>query len=105
MGGIAGGLATLLFFSILFLSRAKFLKGSRWGMNFSEVTCPECGKPLPKLRIPKNWRQFWWGGWSCESCGKEFDKWLKPIDQAFQSKHERMVDTQNGRKDAGGNSE
>jgi hypothetical protein len=80
VGGIAGGLFTLLVFSILFMSRAKFLRGSRWGMNFSEEICPECGKPLPRVRIPKNARQFWWGGWTCGNCGKEFDKWLKPAE-------------------------
>jgi endogenous inhibitor of DNA gyrase (YacG/DUF329 family) len=93
MGGIAGGLFTLLVFLILFLSRAKILKGSRWGMNFSEVMCPECGKPLPRVRIPKNSRQFWWGGWTCENCGKEVDKWLKPIGSSSQGNADRIPES------------
>ena len=93
MGGIAGGLLTLLVFLILFLSRARFLKGSRWGMNFSEVSCPECGKPLPRVRIPRNSRQFCWGGWTCEHCGMEFDKWLKPIGSIARESAERFPES------------
>lgn len=26
------------------------------------------------FRIPKNWRQFLWGGYSCGKCGAELDK-------------------------------
>ena len=82
VSGIAGGLGALLVFAILFMTRAKFLKGSRWGMNFSDVNCPHCGEALPRIRRPKNLRQLLWGGWTCSNCNQEFDKWLNPASRS-----------------------
>ncbi len=36
--------------------------------------CPNCGEKLPALRLPRNARQFMWGGSSCPKCGQEFDR-------------------------------
>lgn len=36
--------------------------------------CPECGRPLPKIRLPKGKRQAVWGGWTCPNCGCEIDR-------------------------------
>ena len=36
--------------------------------------CPECGKPLPKIRIPKTMSEAYWGGWICPYCGCEIDR-------------------------------
>ena len=47
-------------------------------MNFAETNCPECDEPFPRVRVPKGWKEFWWGGWTCQKCNKKFDKWLKP---------------------------
>ena len=47
-----------------------------FGLNLSLPTgCPKCGAPLPTIRAPKNARQLLRGGWTCVSCGVEFDKW------------------------------
>ena len=81
MGGVIGGISTIVVLGLLFLYRVKFLEGSKWGANFSEVECPECGNELPRVRAPKNLRQMLWGGWTCSECGKEYDKWLNPVGE------------------------
>ncbi len=46
------------------------------GINLSPPNaCPKCARPLPKVRVPTNARQFLWGGWTCAGCGVELDKW------------------------------
>ena len=53
---------------------------SQRGIRFeSKLKCPECQKPLPAFRLPRNMRQFLWGGWTCPSCGLEVDRHLGPI--------------------------
>lgn len=47
----------------------------RWGINPSPVDCPRCGKRQPKARIPNSVYQALWGGWTCDSCGCEMDKY------------------------------
>jgi len=54
-------------------------KNGRWGINTNNVLCPKCGMPMPKIRKPQNWRQFLWGGGTCNGCGCEVDKWGKEI--------------------------
>lgn len=36
-----------------------------------EKNCPYCGEVLPKMRIPKNKRQTFVGGWTCKKCKHE----------------------------------
>ena len=48
---------------------------NQWGINTKSVSCPACGCPVPKVRQPKSMRQALWGGWKCEKCGCEMDKW------------------------------
>jgi len=48
---------------------------NQWGINTKPVTCPACGRPVPKVRQPKSVKQALWGGWTCEKCGCEMDKW------------------------------
>lgn len=38
------------------------------------LSCPNCRTPLPRVRRPKNMRQFLWGGWTCAKCGAELDR-------------------------------
>jgi hypothetical protein len=33
------------------------------------------------IRKPKNRRQALWGGWTCEACGLEYDKWGRTVDE------------------------
>ncbi len=60
-------------------------KKSKWGINLKALkpgvvlTCPACGTELPKIRKPTNLKQFLWGGFTCKSCGKEYDKWFVEI--------------------------
>ncbi len=51
-----------------------------FGINTQAVDCPCCGDPAPQARVPANFRQFLWGGATCENCGLEFDKWGQALD-------------------------
>lgn len=78
---IAAGIAIWRFLTtVVFKKQIKSLEGTKLGVNLSEAKCPNCGNPFPRVRTPKNFRQAMWGGWTCEKCGTEFDKWLKPIE-------------------------
>ena len=46
-----------------------------WGINVKEVCCPRCGKEMPAVRKPSSLKQTMFGGWSCQHCGCEMDKW------------------------------
>jgi hypothetical protein len=48
---------------------------NQWGINTKPANCPACGCPVPQVRQPKSIRQALWGGWRCEKCGCEMDKW------------------------------
>jgi hypothetical protein len=52
---------------------------NRWGLNFEQVNCPRCHALVPRVRIPKSRRGMFWGGWTCDKCGYEMDKWGNPI--------------------------
>jgi DNA-directed RNA polymerase subunit RPC12/RpoP len=81
VGAITGGVAVVFLFVIGRKKKLKIDEGSKMGLNLSgDLKCPNCGTPAPAVRRPKNFRQFMWGGWTCANCGKEFDKWLKPVD-------------------------
>ncbi|MCV3274278.1 helix-turn-helix domain-containing protein [Roseobacter sinensis] len=53
----------------------------KWSFNFKKVTCPNCSQTLPPIRVPKNSRQFLWGGWTCEKCGCEISKMGKVLQK------------------------
>ena len=36
--------------------------------------CPRCGTPVPMFRVPDSVRQTFWGGWTCQNCGTEMDR-------------------------------
>jgi uncharacterized protein (UPF0212 family) len=36
--------------------------------------CPNCGDPIPMVRVPQNGRQFLAGGSTCPKCGAESDR-------------------------------
>ncbi len=51
------------------------------GINFTiPKACPKCAAPLPAVRVPKNFRQMMFGGWTC-ACGVELDKWGRPLPE------------------------
>ncbi len=52
-------------------------KKNRFGINISPPQCPECGQQAPSIRKPKNLGQVLWGGFTCNKCGAEIDKWGK----------------------------
>ena len=70
---LLGGLAALVVGTIF---------KTRFGMNvtaiFGGAKCAHCGAPVPAVRTPKTPYQVNWGGWTCEKCGLELDKWGNP---------------------------
>jgi hypothetical protein len=55
----------------------------KWGINFRQPACTQCGSPLPivTVRMPTSWRQAMWGGWTCSECGFELDRWGRPTEK------------------------
>jgi hypothetical protein len=54
--------------------------GPDWGINLESVQCPACSKSMPPIRVPKDWHELMWGGWTCPACGCQMDKWGKARD-------------------------
>jgi len=50
---------------------------NKFGINTSELKCPTCGLAAPATRKPKNTSEALWGGFTCEQCGAEVNKWGK----------------------------
>jgi hypothetical protein len=52
---------------------------NKWGINLRRVACPNCGKQMGQIRMPKSGRQAMWGGHTCPNCRCEMDKWGRRI--------------------------
>jgi hypothetical protein len=65
---------TVVFVGLVLVVYGIFTR-NRWGVNFKEVNCPRCHALVPKVRKPKSRYQMLWGGWTCDKCGCEMDKW------------------------------
>ncbi len=50
-------------------------KKNKFGVNTSSIKCPQCDLKAPSVRKPKNISEALWGGFTCEKCGAEIDKW------------------------------
>jgi hypothetical protein len=64
--GVVGGAATFLLW---------LLRGTKWGINFEKVYCPECKRLMPTVRRPADSYEMKWGGITCPQCGTKMDKW------------------------------
>ena len=42
-------------------------------MPFEIAHCKNCNHEQQYFRIPKTWRQFFWGGYTCPKCKAELD--------------------------------
>lgn len=40
-----------------------------------DYICPNCEKPMPSFRMPKDLSMALWGGTCCPECGVRVDKW------------------------------
>jgi hypothetical protein len=58
-------------------------------VNLVGVLCPKCRARQPILRMPKNSRQFFNGGWTCQDCGCEMDRFGKEITTTIKSKNKK----------------
>ena len=59
------------------------IKKTNWGINLSPPkSCVRCGSKLNKfgVRTPSNVNQALWGGFTCSSCGANFDKWGRDLN-------------------------
>lgn len=74
---IAFCLSVLVLLILIIISTCR--KKGRWGINLNDVVCPRCGQILPKIRKPRTFREFLWGGAMCGNCGCEVDKWGNEI--------------------------
>lgn len=70
---LAGGLVLVIFGTV---------RKNAWGVNLNPVNCPRCNRPMPQIRKPKSASQAMWGGWTCEACGCEIDKWGRELKGA-----------------------
>ena len=60
----------VIFFIILVIR-----KDSKFGINLKRVYCPKCNLKQPIIRKPANERQLLYGGYTCENCKIEMDKY------------------------------
>ena len=58
---------------------------TRWGINLRRVSCPKCGTPMPRVRIPTSTSETLWGGGTCPNCGCRMDKWGRAIADQSRS--------------------
>lgn len=64
---------------VLILSAHGTRVKNKWGVNKQPVFCPHCKTQFPTVRQPQSLRQAMWGGWTCEVCGIEVDKWGREL--------------------------
>jgi hypothetical protein len=48
---------------------------NKWGINFRRITCPNCGREMPRIRAPASGSEALWGGTTCPNCQCQVDKW------------------------------
>ena len=83
-GGRLMGLFVLVVGAILALGIIVLVLGTlfktQWGINASRaIECPGCHQVHGQIRKPRNMRQALWGGFTCDHCGLEVDKWNRPV--------------------------
>jgi hypothetical protein len=77
---LAGLVMLLLTVGSVLVIRDTIRQRGKWGINTKPVHCPQCVEPAPVVRVPKNWRQTFWGGCTCKKCGVEYDKWGQVVE-------------------------
>lgn len=51
------------------------------GVNLNKVNCPKCGTEQKFVRIPKDTKEAFWGGYTCPNCACKMDKFGKEISK------------------------
>lgn len=83
----------LLIFGAVLIVRDTIRKRGNWGINLAPPACKQCGAPPPGVRVPANFSQAMWGGWTCPQCGLEVDKWGEAVNQQpFPAKWSAKLD-------------
>ena len=68
--------------AVAMIIRSSLRRKGDMGINLAKVVCPECGREQPRMRTPRSFRQFMYGGFTCAGCGAELDKWGKVISNS-----------------------
>ena len=58
-------------------------------MTFDIAHCKNCGQEQKYIRIPKNWRQLLWGGYTCPKCNAELDTEGNVLKMPDETKHDK----------------
>jgi len=86
-GGKSGSMTALLVIGgVLGVGTLLVILGTifkmQWGVNIvSQFECPRCHQTHGQIRTPRNLRQRQWGGFTCDRCGLEVDKWNRPLSK------------------------
>jgi hypothetical protein len=76
-------IVSIAFFAALLIGAGVLVYGSiaktRWGINLRPVSCPKCGTPMPRVRVPVSGSEALWGGATCPKCGCRMDKWGREL--------------------------
>jgi transcription elongation factor Elf1 len=71
---------TVLGVTIYIFVNLTIKRNKKWGINLNtDNHCPKCEKSLLVIRKPTSVKQFMWGGWTCNNCGCQIDKWGEEI--------------------------
>ncbi len=68
----------LIVFVGFFLFRLLSMTG-HMSIRHKVIYCPDCKLKAPLLRKAKNFRELFFGGWTCKKCGCEFDRYGNKI--------------------------
>ncbi len=70
----------LLIWVLLKIAKGTKNRFGKWGINLKhkQLCCPRCGHG-PVFRSPRNIKQILWGGWTCDYCHQEIDKWGRAV--------------------------
>ena len=56
------------------------IRKTRFGINFVNVFCPVCRIAVSTLfSKPRTFREWIWGGATCNNCDCRMDKWGDPV--------------------------
>ena len=67
--------AVVVVLGVVLVAREAARRRGSWWAVFDRSRCRGCGEPSPIYRWPQGVSQAVLGGWTCQSCGLECDRW------------------------------
>jgi hypothetical protein len=77
---LAALMVVVLGAGLILVIRDSVRREGNFVIPLGQCSCPECGKDTPTVRVPTSGRQAMWGGWTCDHCQCEMDKWGKRMN-------------------------